>query len=47
MNVDLTVNVLNYREAVDVYRCWEKSHACLAQYYDRMSLTSDDPFDLA
>ncbi|KAJ1532216.1 hypothetical protein ONE63_000836 [Megalurothrips usitatus] len=38
MNVDVDLNVSNYKDAVDVYQQWEKSHASLAQYYDRISL---------
>ncbi|XP_018561740.1 serine/threonine-protein kinase ATR-like [Anoplophora glabripennis] len=35
-NVDVEVNLQNYREAVDAYKEWEKSLVCLAQYYDKI-----------
>jgi len=35
-NVDVDVNICNYKQAVDACRQWEKSSVCLAQYYDRV-----------
>ncbi|KAJ8944483.1 hypothetical protein NQ314_009467 [Rhamnusium bicolor] len=35
-NVDVEVNLQNYRDAIEVYREWEKSLVCLAQYYDKI-----------
>jgi hypothetical protein len=36
VNVDMDVNICNYKQAVDACRQWEKSSVCLAQYYDRV-----------
>jgi hypothetical protein len=36
VNVDMDVNISNYKQAVDACRQWEKSSVCLAQYYDRV-----------
>jgi hypothetical protein len=36
VNVDMDVNICNYKQAVDACRRWEKSSVCLAQYYDRV-----------
>jgi hypothetical protein len=36
VNVDMDVNISNYKQAVDACHKWEKSSVCLAQYYDRV-----------
>nr|CAD7426912.1 unnamed protein product [Timema monikensis] len=47
VNVDMDVNIGSYKEAVNVYREWEKSLVCLAQYYDRVLMSvSDEEKDL-
>jgi hypothetical protein len=43
VNVDMDVNICNYKQAVDACRQWEKSSVCLAQYYDRvLGVMSED-----
>nr|CAD7571512.1 unnamed protein product [Timema californicum] len=42
VNVDMDVNIGSYKEAVNVYREWEKSLVCLAQYYDRVLMSVSD-----
>lgn len=32
VNIDLDKNLANYKDAVEVYRYWEKSVVCVAQY---------------
>ncbi|CAB3224272.1 unnamed protein product [Arctia plantaginis] len=39
-NVDVDVNIGYYKEAVDVFKQWEKSLVCLGAYYEKVS-TSD------
>ncbi|CAG2058036.1 unnamed protein product [Timema podura] len=47
VNVDMDVNIGSYKEAVNVYREWEKSLVCLAQYYDRVLMSvSEEEKDL-
>lgn len=36
VNVDVEVNIANYKAAVEVCRQWEKSLVSQAQYYDRV-----------
>ena len=36
VNVDVEVNITNYKAAVEVCRQWEKSMVSQAQYYDRV-----------
>lgn len=35
-NVGMETNIVNYKEVVDIYKIWEKSWVCLAQYYDKL-----------
>ncbi|KYN35646.1 Serine/threonine-protein kinase atr [Trachymyrmex septentrionalis] len=46
LNVDTDGCILNYKEAIEVWRCWEKSWVSCAQYYDtiveRMSENDKD-----
>lgn len=35
-NVGMEANINNYKEVVDIYKEWEKSWVCLAQYYDKL-----------
>ncbi|KAK0175715.1 hypothetical protein PV327_009444 [Microctonus hyperodae] len=36
VNVDTEINKRYYKEAVDAWRCWEKSYLACAQYHDMM-----------
>ncbi|XP_038211943.1 serine/threonine-protein kinase ATR [Zerene cesonia] len=36
-NVDVDVNIGYYKEAVDVFKQWEKSLVCLGSYYEKVS----------
>ncbi|XP_063533871.1 serine/threonine-protein kinase ATR [Cydia strobilella] len=36
-NVDVDVNIGYYKEAVDVFKQWEKSLVCLGAYYEKVS----------
>jgi len=46
LNVDTDGCILNYKEAIEVWKCWEKSWVLCAQYYDtiveRMSEVDKD-----
>lgn len=43
-NVGMEANINNYKEVVDIYKEWEKSLVCLAQYYDKifLNMNTDD-----
>lgn len=34
LNVDTDVSICNYKEAIEVWRAWEKSLLACAQYYE-------------
>ncbi|KYN10085.1 Serine/threonine-protein kinase atr [Trachymyrmex cornetzi] len=44
LNVDTDGCILNYKEAIEVWRCWEKSWVSCAQYYDTIveRMSEDD-----
>lgn len=46
LNVDMDGNISNYKEAIEVWRVWEKSLLSCARYYetvvDRMSVEARD-----
>ncbi|GJQ85421.1 hypothetical protein Trydic_g23851 [Trypoxylus dichotomus] len=46
-NVDTEVNIMHYKEALDMNKEWEKSYVSLAQYYDRIfqNYTAEDRDD--
>lgn len=46
LNVDARTNIVNFKEAVEVWRCWEKSYVAIAQYYESLvDAMSDDEKD--
>ncbi|XP_028046695.1 serine/threonine-protein kinase ATR isoform X2 [Monomorium pharaonis] len=46
LNVDTDGGIVNYKEAIEVWRCWEKSWVSCAQYYDTIvERMSDDDKD--
>ncbi|XP_043497369.1 serine/threonine-protein kinase ATR-like isoform X1 [Polistes fuscatus] len=47
LNVDTDISIANYKEAIEVWRAWEKSLLACAQYYDSVvNRISDDERDV-
>ncbi|XP_015183049.1 PREDICTED: serine/threonine-protein kinase ATR isoform X2 [Polistes dominula] len=47
LNVDTDISIANYKEAIEVWRAWEKSLLACAQYYDSVvNRMADDEKDI-